>query len=41
MAIAYTEHAKQRKRMKDRNITKAEVEETLDQPYFTHAWTDS
>ncbi len=33
MAIAYTEHAKQR--MQDRKITKKEVEEALHQPYFS------
>jgi hypothetical protein len=33
MAITYTEHAKER--MKNREITKAEVEEAIRHPYFT------
>ena len=33
MAITYTEHAKER--MKNRGISKSEVEEAIQQPYFT------
>ena len=33
MALTYTDHAKER--MKHRGISKAEVEETVLQPYFT------
>jgi len=33
MAITYTEHANER--MKNRAITRSEVEETINHPYFT------
>jgi hypothetical protein len=33
MTITYTEHAKQR--MQHRNISKTEVEQTINDPYFT------
>jgi hypothetical protein len=33
MAVTYTEHAKER--MEYRGISKSEVEETIQQPYFT------
>jgi hypothetical protein len=33
MAITYTDHAKER--MEHRGISKSEVEETINQPYFT------
>ncbi len=33
MTITYTEHAKQR--MQHRNISRTEVEQTINDPYFT------